>query len=56
MAFDQSQASVLFLYNPETIIKVQPMTINQQIEHHLTNKRFDEAISLINQNQLHMSN
>jgi hypothetical protein len=31
------------------------MTLDQQIEHHLTNKRFDEAFALINQNQLQMS-
>lgn len=49
MAFDQGQASVLFLYNPETIVKVQPMTVEQQVEHHLMQWRFEEASALITQ-------
>ena len=55
MAFDQGQASVLFLYNPETIIKVQPMSIEQQVEHHIMTRRFDDANALIAKNQLQMS-
>lgn len=38
----------MFIYNPETIIKVSEVFHHERIEYLIMKKRFDEAIDLLN--------
>jgi hypothetical protein len=41
-----------FVYNPESIIHVAPITLPERIEYLITEKRFDEAMLIIKQQRL----
>lgn len=38
-----------FVYNPEVIVQVAPITLSERIEYLVTEKRFDEAMLIINE-------
>ena len=40
---------VSYFFNPETIVKIEPITVINRLEYLLTKKRFQEAIDLVEQ-------
>lgn len=48
MVCDRRFAGISFLYNPESVVKVAPISVLDQIEIYFQNKQFPEAIDLIN--------
>jgi hypothetical protein len=47
LAWTGNQDGNCIIYNPEMILKVSPITLNDRIEHLLQTKRFEECLVLI---------
>jgi hypothetical protein len=37
-----------YIYNPDTILKIQPITVVDRLEYLLGKRRYEEAIELVN--------
>lgn len=46
MLIDSNEASSVFLYNPETILKVGKITPDEKAENLYTQQRYEEALRL----------
>lgn len=45
-----------YIYNPDTILKVQPITVIDRLEYLLGRRRYEEAIELINSQEVAAAN
>ena len=44
---DPKQSAIMFIYNPETIVRVSLIFLEQRLEYLIAQKRFTEAIDLL---------
>lgn len=56
MSSNQKLEGHSYIYNPDTILKVQPITVIDRLEYLLGRRRYEEAIELINSQEVAAAN